>query len=74
VTEPTDEVGTHEGDVAPGDIVVLRKAHPCGGFEWVVTRIGADIGLRCVCCDRTVMLPRHEFRTRLHHVVRRTGP
>jgi hypothetical protein len=68
---PSGEARSDESDVAPGDVVVLRKPHPCGSSEWVVTRIGADIGLRCVRCDRTVMLPRHEFRTRLHHVVRR---
>ena len=74
MSEPSDEVETRGGDIAPGDVVVLRKPHPCGGSEWVVTRIGADIGIRCVRCDRTVMLPRHEFRTRLHHVVRRADP
>ncbi|HDQ71413.1 MAG TPA: DUF951 domain-containing protein [Chloroflexi bacterium] len=39
----------------------MRKPHPCGGREWEVTRIGADIGLRCLTCGRRVMLPRGKF-------------
>lgn len=52
-------------NVAVGMIARLRKAHPCGGFDWQVTRIGADIGLRCRTCDRRVLLPREEFERRL---------
>jgi len=44
-----------------GDRVRMRKPHPCGGREWEVTRIGADIGLRCLTCGRRVMLPRGKF-------------
>jgi hypothetical protein len=44
-----------------GDIVRMRKAHPCGSFEWVVSRVGADIGLKCTRCGRKVMLTREEF-------------
>lgn len=44
-----------------GDVAHMRKPHPCGGSEWVVTRIGADIGMRCLRCGRRVMLPREEF-------------
>jgi hypothetical protein len=47
--------------VEPDDRVTLRKKHPCGGFEWVVTRVGADIGLQCLLCGRRVMLARDEF-------------
>lgn len=39
----------------------MKKPHPCGSREWVVYRIGADIGLRCAGCSRRVMLPRSEF-------------
>jgi len=48
-------------DVQVGDVVVLRKGHPCGANEWLVRRIGADIGLTCRGCGRRVMLPRGEF-------------
>lgn len=51
--------------VQVGDVVQLRKPHPCGSYVWTVTRIGADIGLRCNKCARRVMLPRGEFNKRL---------
>ena len=40
------------------DIVRLRKPHPCGGYEWKVVRLGADIGLECITCARRILLPR----------------
>lgn len=51
--------------VAVGDIAQMRKQHPCGSFEWKVTRIGADIGIKCLKCGRRVMLPRDEFERRI---------
>lgn len=56
-----------------GDIVRLRKPHPCGGFEWTVVRLGADIGLVCSTCGRRVLLPRRELERRLKAFVQR-GP
>lgn len=56
-------------EVQVGDRVQLRKVHPCGSFEWVVTRIGADIGLKCQGCGRRVMLPRGEFNKRAKKVL-----
>ena len=47
-----------------GDVVRLRKAHPCGGSEWEVVRLGADIRIRCLTCDRRVMLSRSELAKR----------
>ena len=44
---------------------MLRKKHPCGGFEWEVTRIGADIGIRCVTCSRDLMMPRSMLEKRM---------
>lgn len=55
-------------NVSVGDQVTLRKPHPCGSYEWVVTRIGADIGLKCLSCGRRVMLPRDEFNKRAKQV------
>jgi len=57
-------------DVQPGDIVTLRKPHPCGSYDWRVVRIGADIGMRCLGCDHKIMLPRREFERRLKKLVR----
>jgi hypothetical protein len=53
------------------DVVHLRKPHPCGGYEWSVVRLGADIGLKCTTCGRRVLLPRSEFEKRLKTFVRR---
>ena len=47
------------------DRLRLRKQHPCGSYEWVVTRLGADIGLECTGCGRRVMLTRRELAKRL---------
>lgn len=55
------------------DVVRLRKPHPCGGYEWTVVRLGADIGLVCTTCGRRIMLPRRELERRLKAFVRR-GP
>ncbi|HVM30205.1 MAG TPA: DUF951 domain-containing protein [Candidatus Limnocylindrales bacterium] len=48
-----------------GDRVTLGKRHPCGSQGWRVTRVGADIGLRCEGCGRRVMLERREVERRL---------
>ncbi len=48
-----------------GDIVRLRRVHPCGGQEWLVDRLGADIGLRCRMCGRHVLLERRTLERRL---------
>jgi hypothetical protein len=52
-----------------GDLVRLRKPHPCGGDCWEVVRVGADIRLRCQECGRRVLLPRGIFERRLRAVV-----
>uniref|UniRef100_A0A7C5VVB8 DUF951 domain-containing protein n=1 Tax=Thermomicrobium roseum TaxID=500 RepID=A0A7C5VVB8_THERO len=59
-------------DVQVDDVVRLRKQHPCGSTDWVVVRVGADIGLRCLGCGRRILLPRHEFRRRLKTIVTRS--
>lgn len=59
--------------VVVGDVVRLRKPHPCGSFEWTVVRIGADIGLRCHGCGHKVMLPRRDFEKRVKTFISR-GP
>jgi hypothetical protein len=60
-------------DFALGDVVRLRKPHPCGGFDWQVTRLGADIGLRCQTCGRRVLLERAVLEKRLKQFLSR-GP
>jgi hypothetical protein len=48
-------------DIRRGDIVRLRKPHPCGGTDWRVVRLGTDIGLVCLTCRRKVLIPRGKF-------------
>lgn len=43
-----------------GDIVKLKKQHPCGSFEWEILRTGADFRLKCLGCGRQIMLPRRD--------------
>ena len=57
-----------------GDVVRLRKPHPCGSFEWEVVRLGADIRLRCRVCGRRVLLERRTLEKRLKAFVSRGEP
>ena len=57
-----------------GDVVRLRRAHPCGGSEWLVDRLGADIGLRCRTCGRHVLIERRDLERRLASFVSRGDP
>jgi hypothetical protein len=59
--------------VVIGDVVRLRKPHPCGSHDWTVVRLGADIGLRCHGCGRRVLLPRRDLEKRLKTFLER-GP
>ena len=43
------------------DVVRLKKKHPCGGYEWQVVRLGADIGIRCLKCQHRVLVNRSTF-------------
>jgi hypothetical protein len=58
-------------DFRLGDVVTLRRAHPCGGQEWLVDRLGADIGLRCRKCGRHVLIERRAIERRLTAFVAR---
>ncbi len=52
-------------DLETNDILRLKKPHPCGGYNWRITRLGADIRLECLTCGRRVILSRREVRNRL---------
>ena len=45
-------------DIQIGNIVKLKKQHPCGSYEWEVLRIGADFRLKCLGCEHQIMIPR----------------
>ncbi|MSP79313.1 MAG: DUF951 domain-containing protein [Dehalococcoidia bacterium] len=57
-------------DFQMGDVLTLRKAHPCGGVQWEVVRLGADIGMTCKTCGRRVLLGRSELERRVKSVAR----
>ena len=57
-----------------GDIVRLRRSHPCGADTWLVDRLGADIGLRCQGCSRHVLIDRRQLERRLAGFVERGDP
>jgi hypothetical protein len=57
-----------------GDIVRLRRTHPCGGDTWLIDRLGADIGLRCLTCGRHVLLERATLERRIAGFVERGDP
>lgn len=54
-----------------GDVLRLRRAHPCGGDDWLVDRLGADIGLRCRTCGRHVLLERATLERRFAGFIER---
>jgi len=54
-----------------GDVVRLKKKHPCGSYEWQVVRLGADIGIKCVKCQRRVLLERGIFERRVKAFISR---
>lgn len=53
-----------------GDVVKMKKAHPCGSSEWEVTRIGMDFGMKCCGCGHYVMLARPKFMKAVKAVVK----
>jgi len=61
-------------DIKLGDVVRLRKRHACGGDEWRVVRLGADIRIKCLKCQRQVLLERGIFERRVKALVSRNGP
>ena len=52
-----------------GDVVVLRKKHPCGGFEWEILKLGADIKIKCTTCGRVIFVPRIELNKKIKKIV-----
>ena len=58
-------------DLRVGDIIKLKNKHPCGGYHWEITRTGIDIGLRCLCCGRKVLVPRVNIERRIKLIIKR---
>ena len=55
-------------DFQVGDIVKLKKEHPCGNFEWEVLRIGIDFRLKCLGCGHQIMLPRKQVEKSIKNI------
>lgn len=51
-----------------GDIVKLKKQHPCGSHEWEVLRIGADFRIKCLGCEHQIMIPRKTFEKSIKEI------
>lgn len=60
-------------DLRMGDVIKLRKPHPCGSYLWKVVRLGADIGLVCQKCEHRVLLTRRDLARRMKVIVEQ-GP
>lgn len=56
-------------EVKLGDLVQMRKTHPCGSDRWMVIRVGADIKIRCQGCGRIVMMDRADFTKRVKKII-----
>jgi|BioPla2DNA2_1021312.scaffolds.fasta_scaffold48611_2 hypothetical protein len=52
-----------------GDIVELKKQHPCGSKQWEITRLGVDIKIKCLGCEHQVMLPRVKFEKSVKKII-----
>lgn len=57
-----------------GDIVRFKKQHPCGGFEWEVMRTGMDFRIRCLTCNRQLMISRINFEKSVKKIIKSNAP
>lgn len=55
-------------DIKVGQILKLKKKHPCGSFEWEVLRTGIDFRLKCVGCDHMIMIPRVKLEKNIKEI------
>ncbi|WP_304979221.1 DUF951 domain-containing protein [Alkalihalobacillus sp. AL-G] len=55
------------------DIVQMKKPHPCGENRWKIIRLGADIRIKCLGCEHSVLLPRREFTRKIKKVLEKAS-
>ena len=55
-------------DLNVGDIIKLKKQHPCGSHEWEVLRIGADFRIKCLGCEHQIMIPRKTIEKSIREI------
>lgn len=53
-----------------GDVVLMKKNHPCGSNEMEIIRMGMDIRIKCVGCKHSVLVPRAKFEKNMRKVIR----
>lgn len=58
-------------DIQVGDIVKLKKQHPCGSYLWEVLRIGIDFRLKCKGCDHQIMIPRKQIEKSIKQIIKK---
>ena len=58
-----------ENNYQIGTKVIMKKQHPCGTNEWEVIRLGADIKIKCIKCNRIILLPRVEFNKKIKKII-----
>jgi hypothetical protein len=56
-------------DFSLNDVVEMKKQHPCGENRWRIIRMGADIRIKCLGCERSVLIPRSEFSKKMKKVI-----
>ena len=56
-----------------GNVVELKKPHPCGSKQWEVMRVGADFRIKCLGCGHQVMLPRNKFEKSVRKIISGSG-
>lgn len=56
-------------DIKVGDVLRLKKEHPCGSREWQVLRIGADFRLKCTGCGHQIMIPRRQAEKNIKEIL-----
>jgi len=57
-------------DIQVGDVLELKKQHPCGSHDWLVLRVGMDFKLRCTGCNHEMMIPRSKAEKAVRKVKR----
>lgn len=60
-------------DIRVGDVLTMKKNHPCGSAEWLVLRVGMDFKMRCKGCGREMMIPRAKAEKSIKRVDRADG-
>jgi len=55
------------------DVVEMKKQHPCGENRWQIIRMGADIRIKCLGCNRSILIPRNEFAKKMKKVIEKAN-